>query len=114
MFLQYRSFDYFKPKTLYLVNNGFRIILAEAELYRNSWWFTYPGMHIKATTTQSIALSEMANIEVSYKPFPTITGKIMGHTGIINTPYLYVFWYYGMNIKLPMPCALPDIYDLIF
>ena len=68
-------------------------------------------MHIKATTTKCVAISELTDIRVVYKGYDKIRGKIMGHTAVINTPFIYTFWD-NIDIKLPMPCALPDINNL--
>jgi hypothetical protein len=96
-----------------LFDNGFRLVLAEVELIQSTWWFTYPGMYVKAVSTKSIALHEMAGTRVQYFKHEKIQGTIMGHTAIVNTPYLYVYWD-RIDIKLPMPCALPNVNYLLF
>jgi len=112
--LKYRDNSYFKTNTLYLIDNGLRLILAEAELYNSQYWFTYPGMHIKSITTRCIALSELAGIIATWKRDNRIKGQIMGHTGIKNTPFLYIFKLKPLPPKDPWPYALPDINDFMF
>jgi hypothetical protein len=112
--MKYRDESYFKPNTLYLIDNGCRYVLAKAELYNNQYWFTYPGMHIKSITTRCIELSELAGRIATHIKYDQIKGTIMGHTGITNTPYLYIYWHKPIPFPLPLPCALPNINDFHF
>jgi hypothetical protein len=91
-------------------------------LYRGNYWFEYPGMHVKATTTPCVSLNDLQGTKVHYKDYPIIKG-ILGGYGVINTPYVYVFWgqvpmkdnlynfaHMTPNAGKPLgfPCSLPD------
>lgn len=117
--LQYRDSQYFSlnEEDYYLfqtIGPIFRI--CKLMKYNNAHYFDYPGMQIKSITTPCIALSDLKGTKVRYKGFPMIKGIIQSF-GIINTPYIYVFWTHTPMFDekgnvLGMPCALPDNYYL--
>lgn len=85
--------------------------------YDAGFWFEYPGIPIKAPSTPCASLNDLYGTKIQYKGEPLIKGIIGGY-GIINTPYLYIFWDQIPPIKdeqgklKGFPCALPNIHDL--
>jgi len=86
-------------------------------MYKSSYWFEYPGMHMKATTALCASLNDLHGMRVQYKGYPLIQGKVGGY-GVLHTPYVYVFWDRiplrdEKNNDLGRPCALPDNFYLL-
>lgn len=112
--MEYRSNSYFEANTQYLVKHVFRYLVLECVYEGGYWWFSYPGLYTKAITCECIKLSDMAGRKVSHKEDLTITGTMMGHTALTNTPFLYVFWdRIPSNKPRPSSC-LPDVNKLNF
>lgn len=103
--------------------------ICKLTLRKGTYWFEYPGMHIKATTTPAASLRDLRGTKVMYweyertgdytfreKNYPLIQGTL-GGWGITDTPWIYVFW--G---RIPMrdeegkplghPYSLPDNFHL--
>jgi len=88
---------------------------------KNAWgdttyWFEYPGMHVKALTARCLSLTDLYGTKVSYVGEPLVKGTL-GGWGVSNTPYLYVYWgHVPMRDHAGKPlgyhCALPNLYDL--
>lgn len=111
-FMEYHPNSYFKANTQYLVKHVCRYLVCECVFENGYWWFSFPGMYTKAITCQCAELSELAGRKLKHKGDSTITGVIVGHTALTNTPFLYVFWDMIPSNK-PRPCScLPDINEL--
>jgi hypothetical protein len=118
-FLKFRENAYFAsnpPKTLYVFETirGSIVRLAYAETEKSTYWFTYPGMHIKAETTRCCKLSDLTGLKVSLIGNPEVIGTLLGHTGIVHTAFAYVFWGRLPSMKHHFPCALPSLNNLTF
>lgn len=116
--LQYRELEYFldrKPNEQFLFETISPIMkVAKLMVNKQSYYFDYTGMQIKAITTPSVALSELNGLRVYHIECPQCTGYINGFYGLDCTPYVGVVWDAGLgHLKLPSTYFWNDVYNLI-
>lgn len=111
--LDWREHEYFEQrKDHYFLVDIIMLRVCKLTFYKGNYWFEYPGIHLKATTTPCVSLKDLHGTKVRYKNEPLVRGTIMGY-GIKNSPYVHVYWSQvplkdNNGKQLGFPCALPD------
>lgn len=116
--LDWREHSYFEERKdhYFLVKVFYSLKVCKLTKYKSSYWFEYPGMHVKSNTVLCVSLTDLHGLPVYYEGHPELKGTL-GGWGVRDTPYAYVFWgRVPMKDKtgkpLGFPCALPDNYFL--